>query len=222
MGTTIELAAADGHTLEAYRAGPPGAARGGIVVIQEVFGVNPHIRSVADSFAAEGYLVIAPALFDRIERGVELGYDETSLARGRELRTNLGWSAPVMDVAAAISKLREEVAKIGTVGYCWGGSVTWLSATRLDVACAVCYYGAQIIDFYEEQPRCPVMLHFGDRDPLIPADNVERIRDAHPELPLYTYPAGHGFNCDAREEFHEESAKLARSRTLEFFSQHLG
>lgn len=221
MGTIIELTAADGHQLSGYRADPADKLRGGIVVIQEVFGVNRHIRSVCEGFAAEGYVVIAPALFDRLERGVELDYDEASLARGRELRTALGWQAPVMDVAAAIALLAQQ-SKVGTVGYCWGASVTWLSATRLDVAGAVCYYGAQIVDFCEEQPRCPVLLHFGEADPLIPLQNVQRIRDAHPELAVHRYPAGHGFNCDARSDFHPESAQLARRRTLEFFARYLG
>ncbi len=222
MGSNIELVAADGHSLSAYRADPEGdVPRGGIVVIQEVFGVNRHIRSVCEGFATAGYAVVAPALFDRLERGVELDYDEASLARGRELRTALGWERPVMDVAAAVSILAP-VGKVGTVGYCWGASVTWLSATRLDVACAVCYYGAQIVDFCEEQPRCPVLLHFGEHDPLIPLENVERIRQAHPMLPLHLYPAAHGFNCDARGDFHAESAQLARKRTLAFFAQHIG
>lgn len=220
MGKNIELTASDGHPLQAYRADPEGAPRGGIVVIQEVFGVNRHIRSVCDNFAAQGYATVAPALFDRLERGVELDYDQASLARGRELRTALGWEHPVKDVAAAVAALAE-FGKVGTVGYCWGASVTWLSATRLDVACAVCYYGAQIVDFCEEQPRCPVLLHFGERDALIPLENVERIRKAHPALLLHMYSAGHGFNCDLRGDFHAESAHLARERTLAFFAQRL-
>lgn len=221
MGKNIELVAADGHKLQAYRADPEGVRpRAGIVVIQEVFGVNGHIRSVCDDFAAQGYAVVAPALFDRLESGVELDYDEASLARGRELRTALGWEHPVRDVAAAVSELAE-LGKVGSVGYCWGASVTWLSATRLDVSCAVCYYGAQIVDFCDEEPRCPVLLHFGERDALIPLENVERIRNAHPTLPVHMYPAGHGFNCTARSDFHPESANLARERTLAFFAQHL-
>lgn len=221
MGKSIELTAADGHKLQAYRADAKGRSRGGIVVIQEVFGVNRHIRRLCDDFAAQGYTAVAPALFDRLEPGIELDYDEVSLARGRELRTALGWQQPVKDVAAAVAKLAER-GKVGTVGYCWGASVTWLSATRLDVACAVCYYGAQIVDFCEEQPRCPVLLHFGERDSLIPLENVERIRQVHPTLPLHLYPAGHGFNCDVRGDFHAESAQLAGERTLAFFAQQLG
>ena len=221
MGTIIELTAADGHQLSGYRADPADKLRGGIVVIQEVFGVNRHIRSVCEGFAAEGYVVIAPALFDRLERGVELDYDEASLARGRELRTALGWQAPVMDVAAAIALLAQQ-SKVGTVGYCWGASVTWLSATRLDVACAVCYYGAQIVDFCEEQPRCPVLLHFGETDQAIPIDQVRAWLAARPELKAHLYAAGHGFNCDQRGSYDAASAKLARERTLAFFREHLG
>lgn len=222
MGQMIELTAADGHTLSAYRADPENEPRAGIVVIQEVFGVNPHIRSVCDGFAAEGYGVVAPAIFDRLERGVELQYDEAGITHGRALRTKLGWKSPVLDVSAAVTALKDAGLKVGTVGYCWGASVTWLSATRLDVNCAVCYYGAQIVDFCEEQPRCPVIFHFGEKDDLIPPENVDRIRKAQPEIPLYLYPTGHGFNCDARADFHPESSELARQRTLEFFVKHLG
>lgn len=221
MGKNIELTAADGHRLQAYRADAGARPRGGIVVIQEVFGVNRHIRRVCDDFAAQGYTALAPALFDRLESGVDLDYDEASLARGRELRTALGWKHPVKDVAAAVAQLAE-LGKVATVGYCWGASLAWLSATRLDVACTVCYYGAQIVDFCAEQPRCPVLLHFGERDSLIPLEHVERIRQAHPTLPVHMYPAGHGFNCDVRGDFHAESAQLARERTLAFFTQHLG
>lgn len=221
MGETITLTAADGHELEAYRADPEDAPRGGIVVIQEVFGVNIHIRDVCDGFAAEGYAAIAPAVFDRIERGIELDYDDDGIARGRALVEDLGWEGPLADVTAAAGAL-EPSGKVGVVGYCWGGSMTWLAACRLDVACAVGYYGRHIIQFNDETPRCPVILHFGETDASIPMDDVDAIRAAHADVPVYVYGAGHGFNCDRRAAYHAESAKTARARTLAFFAEHLG
>ncbi|MCH7538902.1 MAG: dienelactone hydrolase family protein [Proteobacteria bacterium] len=221
MAGMIELTAADGHGLSGWRADPEGAPKGGLVVVQEVFGVNPHVQSVAASFAAEGYAVVAPALFDRIEKGVALDYTEAGLARGRELRVALGWDGPVADVAAAVAVLKP-AGRIGVVGYCWGGSVAWLAAARLEVAGAVCYYGGQIIQFVEEKPKVPVMLHFGETDALIPLADVDRIRAAHPEVPVHLYPAGHGFNCAARPGYHPEAARLARTRTLAFFAEHVG
>lgn len=221
MAGMIELTAADGHILSGWRADPDGAPKGGLVVVQEVFGVNAHIQSVAASFAAEGYAVVAPALFDRIEKGVALDYTEAGLARGRELRVALGWDGPVADVAAAAAVLKP-AGRVGVVGYCWGGSVAWLAAARLEVAGAVCYYGGQIIQFVEEKPKAPVMLHFGETDALIPLADVDRIRAAHPEVPVHLYPAGHGFNCAARPGYHPEAARLARTRTLAFFAEHVG
>lgn len=221
MGQTIDLVADDGHTLNAYRAAADGEPLGGIAIIQEVFGVNAHIRSVCDAFAKAGYVAIAPALFDRVERGVELDYDEAGLARGRELRTTLGWNAPLLDVNATIRELRG-AGSVGVVGYCWGGSVAWLAATRLNIGSAVGYYGGQIVSFKDEHPQCPVMLHFGEKDPMISADDISQIRSAHPGIPIHLYPAGHGFNCDARADFDAASAASAQQRTLDFLSKHLG
>ena len=221
MGKTITLTAADGHELEAYRADPEGTSRGGIVVIQEIFGVNGHIRDVCDGFAADGYAAIAPAVFDRVERGIELDYDDAGKVRGREVRAELGWEGPMADVDAAAGAL-EPSGKVGVVGYCWGGSLAWLAACRLDVACAVGYYGGQIIGFNDETPRCPVILHFGETDASIPMDDVDAIRAAHADVPVHVYgDAGHGFNCDRRAAYHAESAKTARARTLAFFAEHL-
>ena len=221
MGETISLTADDGHVLGAYRAPPAGKARGGLVVIQEIFGVNGHIRSVCDGFAADGFETIAPALFDRAEKGIELDYDEPGMTRGRDIRATLGWDDPVRDIAAAVAALSGAGA-IGAVGYCWGGSLAWLSATRLEVACAVGYYGGQIVQFKDETNSCPVMLHFGEKDQSIPAADVAAIRAAHPDIPVYTYPAGHGFNCDRRADYHAESATLARERTLAVLAEHMG
>ena len=221
MGETISLTADDGHELGAYRARPEGAARGGLVVIQEIFGVNGHIRSVCDGFAAEGYEVIAPALFDRAEPGIELAYDAAGIARGREIRAGIGWSGPVRDMAAAQAAL-SGAGRVGAVGYCWGGSLAWLAATRLGPACAVSYYGGQIVQFKDESATCPVLMHIGDKDASISADDVAVIRAAQPDVPVHIYPAGHGFNCDQRADYHAESAALARERTLAFLAQHLG
>lgn len=221
MGSRIELTASDGHTLSAYRAEPPGNARGGIVIVQEVFGVNDHVRGVCDGYAADGYAVIAPALFDRVKQGVELGYEGEDLTHGRELRGEIGWDNPLKDVEAAVAALRP-AGKVGVIGYCFGGSVAWLCATRLDVDAAVGYYGGQVADFIEEDPACPVLLHFGETDAFIPIENVDKIEKRRPDIPVYRYPAGHGFNCESRSDYHEQSASLARSRTLDFLRQHIG
>ena len=221
MGETITLNAEEGTEFSAYRARPSASPRGGLVVIQEVFGVNHHIRSVTDGFAAEGFDAIAPALFDRKEAGVELAYDADGLARGRALRTALGWDAPLRDIAAAIAAVAES-GKVGVVGYCWGGSLAWLSATRLDIACSVAYYGGQINQFRGETPRCPTLLQFGETDAFIPSEHRQLVAERHPDIPVHLYPAGHGFNCDARADYHADSARLARERTLAFLAEHVG
>jgi carboxymethylenebutenolidase len=220
---TITLTAEDGHRLSAYRAAPEGTPRGGLVVIQEIFGVNSHIRKVTEGFAADGYVALAPALFDRVERGVELGYQAADIERGRELRGKVGWDTMVVDVKAAVEALRREGLRVGVVGYCMGGSLAWLAATRIPgVAAAVSYYGGAVADFAAERPRCPVLLHFGETDQSIPREHWDRIRAHHPDVPMHIYPAGHGFNCDQRASYHEPSARLARERTIAFFRQHVG
>lgn len=221
MGRTVRLKAADGHEFDAYRADPGGFAKGGIVLVQEIFGVNDHVRDVADKYAAVGYAVLAPALFDRITPGVALGYTEETTAEGRALRAELGWEAPLKDIQAAAESLRE-AGKVAVVGFCWGGSLAWLAACRLDVDAAVCYYGAQIKDFAHEQPRCPVVMHFGESDRLIAPEAVAAIAAAHPEFPVFTYPAGHGFNCDRRADYDAASARLAWERSLAFLRKHIG
>ncbi len=220
MGEIIELQAEDGHFLDAYRADPEGAAKGEIVVIQEIFGVNAHIREVCDRFAGAGYSAIAPATFDRVKKGVELGYDEDGIAAGRELMGQLDWDNALKDVAAAARALRPD-GKVGVVGYCWGGSLAWLAACRLDIGAAVCYYGAQIPKFAAETPKAPVILHFGETDASIPMEGVETVRAAHPDVPIYTYPAGHGFSCDHRASFDAESSRRALVHTLDFFGEKL-
>lgn len=219
MGRKITLTAEDGHEFGAWRSDPDGKPHGGIVVIQEIFGVNGHIRSVAERFADRGYSVIAPALFDRAVADIELDYDEDGMTRGRELRAAVGWEGPVADIAAAAEALRE-AGKVGTVGFCWGGSLAWLAATRLGLP-SVGYYGGQIAAFAGETPKAPVLLHFGDKDQSIPMTDVEKVRAAHPDVPIHVYPAGHGFNCDARASYHEESAEKAFRRTIDFFAANL-
>jgi carboxymethylenebutenolidase len=222
MGQTIELAAADGFRLSAYRADPVGGPRGGLVVAQEIFGVNGHIRSVCDGFAADGYVAIAPALFDRYERGLDIGYTPDDIARGRELKGRAQVDAAMRDVAAA----RDSVAsagKVAVIGYCWGGFVAWMAASRLDgFACAIPYYGGGMLDAIGERPRCPVLAHFGERDAMIPVDGVRKLAAAHPDAQVHIYAADHGFNCDQRASFDATAAKLARERTLEFLRRHVG
>ena len=223
MGEMINLTAEDGFGLSAYKATPSGTPRGGLVVIQEIFGVNSHIKKVADGFAADGYAVIAPAIFDRVERGFESGYAPPDIERGRAVRGKLQTDQVMMDVNAAVKELAKSGQRVGVVGYCFGGFVAWLSATRLSgVAASVGYYGGGIADTAAEQPRNPVMLHFGETDASIPKEHYEKVITAHPKIPIHIYPAGHGFNCDERGSYHEPSARLARQRTIEFFRQHVG
>lgn len=219
MGKIIEITAEDGHALSAYRADPEGPPKGGLVVVQEIFGVNGHIRGVCDRFAAAGYAAMAPAVFDRVQRGVELDYTPAGLAEGRRLVAELDWDGPLLDIAAA-AKALGDAGKVGVVGYCWGGTVAWLAATRLGLP-AVGYYGGRTIGVVDETPKAPVMLIFGERDPHIPLADVEMIRAAHPDVPIHLYPAGHGFNCEARADYHAESAAAAEARTLAFFAEHL-
>ena len=222
MGETITLTAEDGHKLAAYRVAPKGTPRGGLVVIQEIFGVNSHIKRVTDGFAADGYVALAPAIFDRVERDFAIGYKPEDIERGRGVRGKLPIEDAVKDVRAAVKALAAERLKVGVVGYCFGGTLAWLAATRIDgVACAVGYYGGGIADTAAEKPRCPVLLHWGETDQSIPPEHHARVRAAHPNLPMHVYAAGHGFNCDERASYHEPSAKLARQRTLEFFAKHL-
>jgi carboxymethylenebutenolidase len=223
MSTEIRLKAGDGHELDAYVAQSSGPAHGAIVLVQEIFGVNSHIRSVADDYAGQGFHVIAPALFDRVQRNLELSYNPTDVTQGMKAARQIGMDEALKDVAASISYARTEwpALKVGVLGYSYGGSLARLAATLLDPGPPVCYNGGQIAANAAETPRCPVMMHFGAKDPHIGPAEIEKIRAAHPGLPLFLYDAGHGFNCDQRKDYEPESAKLARQRTLEFFSRHL-
>ena len=221
MGAVENLQAADGFTLAAYRAKPAGTVkRGAVVVIQEIFGVNAHIRNVTDGFAAEGYEAIAPALFDRAQRNVELGYDDKGADIGVELRGRIPVDQTLADVAAAV-KAVSSAGPVAVIGYCWGGSIAFLSATRLSgVACAVGYYGGRIAAHADEKSKVPVLLHFGEKDHGIPMSDVAKIREKRPDVEIQVYPADHGFNCDVRGSYDPASAKLALQRSLAFLDQH--
>jgi carboxymethylenebutenolidase len=215
----LQLRAKDGHRLSAYMAPPEGKPRGGVVVIQEVFGLTSHIRRVTEQYAGLGYLAIAPALFDRVRRNVELPY--TQVQAGIELMAKTTNEGVLADVHAAIDTVAH-AGPTGMVGYCWGGKVTYLSACRMNLAAAVPYYGGGIAKILDETPQCPIMFHFGERDTYIPASDVEKIRAAVPKGIFHTYPANHGFNCTDRGDYDVASARLAFERSSEFFRQHVG
>ena len=223
MGEMIELKTEDGQTISAYRADPEGEPRGGLVLIQEIWGVNSHIRNVADGYAAEGYVVIAPALFDRVEPGVRLDeYTQETMQEGFGYMQKVDIDNALLDVRAA-RDLASSAGKVGVVGYCFGGRVAWLSASRVDgIAAVVPYYGGGVPDLAAEQPKCPVVLHFGEQDEHIPVASVEEFRKAHPSLPVHLYDADHGFNCDQRASYNEAAASLSRERTLELLHEHVG
>jgi carboxymethylenebutenolidase len=226
MGQFIELKAADGQAIPAYLAQPKGQAKGGIVVIQEIFGVNSHIRAVTDGYAEQGWLAIAPAIFHRVKPNVELGYEQDDMTQGMTLKNaveNLPKPGVMQDIQAAIKHVAQ-AGKVGIVGYCYGGLLTWRSACQLEgLSAAVPYYGGGVTtpDEIARKPRCPVMAHFGDQDHWISLDSVEAFKRAHPEVEVHVYHANHGFNCDQRASWNAEAAKLARERTLAFFASHL-
>ena len=221
MGEWIKLRANDEHELDAYRAAPDGSAKGAVVVLQEIFGVNSHIRDVADGYARSGFIALAPALYDRTERNVELGYQPDDIEKGRDLRGRIALDDTLKDVAAAIDAAKAD-GPVGIVGYCWGGALAYIAACRIDgLNAAVGYYGAMIHAHRNETPRVPTMLHFGASDASIPLDQVEEIRKAQPMLTYHVYEADHGFNCDQRGQHDAEAARVAKERTLEFFNTNL-
>ena len=220
MGEFTTIMARDGHEFRAYLSAPTGKPRGAIVVIQEIFGVNVHIRAVTDSFAAEGYVAVAPSLFDRVRRGIELGYTPPEIQEGFGYVQQLTTEQTLKDISAAIAIVKH-AGRVGMVGYCWGGRMTYLSACELPLAAAVAYYGGGIVQILDKKPKCPVMYHFGERDKHISQDDVAKIKAAHPEGIFHIYPADHGFNCDMRGSYDAPSAALARKRTLEFFAKYV-
>jgi carboxymethylenebutenolidase len=217
MGETISLtSAADGFSFDAYRAPTLDARRGGVVLIQEIFGVTDHIRELADGFAEDGYETIAPSFFDRRQRGFEAGYDPEDVARARDLSEAAPWDEVAGDLTAAIAVLAPPVF---VVGYCWGGTAAWLAACRCEgVAAASAFYGRRIPELLAETPRCPIILHFGRGDPSIPPATVEAIAGLYPDIPIHLYDAGHGFVSDRRADYDADCAKLARLRTLRVFA----
>jgi carboxymethylenebutenolidase len=221
MGQFTTIMARDGHEFQAWLAAPPAQARGAVVVLQEIFGVNGYIRQLTDGFAAEGYTAIAPALFDRVRRGIELGYQPADAELGVGYVKQLDPEKTMKDIAAALAVVRH-AGRCATVGYCWGGKLSFLAAGQLPLAGAVVYYG-KVADSLAKRPKCPIMYHFGEADQSIPAADVAAVRAAYPAAPLYTYPgAGHGFSCNQRAAYQPQAAALARSRTLGFLNQHLG
>ncbi len=224
MGANIRLTAADGFEFGAYRARPDAAPRGGVVVIQEIFGVNRHIRGVCDRYAEAGYLAVAPAIYDRIEPDVQIGYTPEDVTRGREIRAECDMANVIADADAAAESAAEG-GKVGIVGYCWGGQIVYVASCRLGgkLACASGYYGGGIVPFLGETPAVPLTMHFGTEDASIPLTDVEQLGKAHPDVAIHLYEgAGHGFNCDMRAHYHADSAKLALERTLAFFAENLG
>jgi len=222
MGRDIAIDTPAGK-VDAWRADPEGAPLGALVVVQEIFGVNPHVRSVADRFAAKGYIAIAPALFDPVERYVELGYDDAGMRRGIELRAQVGTDRAIAIVGAAAKLLQDEGHRVGVVGYCWGGTLAFLANTRFGLP-AVAYYGGRVVDFLGEPLRAPMLFHFGADDAGIPPEAIAKIHLAHPQAPVHVYPgAGHAFNRDIDStHYHADSAALALRRTLDFFAAALG
>jgi carboxymethylenebutenolidase len=216
MGEAITLKSRqDGFQLSAYRAKPSDARRGGLVLVHEIFGITAHIREVCDGFAEDGYEVIAPAFFDRDRPGFEATYSPEDIAAGKALSQAAGWDQVLGDFQAAVDALAPPVF---AVGYCWGGAVVWLGACRAaGLTAAACYYGRRIVELADETPTCPTILHYGKSDPTIPLDQVEAMRERQPDLPIYLYPAGHGFNSD-RADHHPDAARLARLRTLALFA----
>lgn len=216
---TIVLRATDGHELDAYEARPAGAARGGIVVVQEIFGVTSHIKAVARQYAAAGYRVIAPALFDRVGKAIDIPYADVPAGFATMQRLRL--EETMLDLAAAVAAAGA-AGRVGMVGYCWGGTMTYAAACRLPLAAAVSYYGGSLPRFLDQTPRCPVAFHFGERDAHIPMSDVAKVKAACPEGVFYTYAADHGFNCTDRASYDPPSAALALQRSLEFFGRHVG
>jgi carboxymethylenebutenolidase len=214
--------ARDGHTFSAYLVSPDGRARGAVVILQEIFGLTSHIRSVADSCAADGYLTIAPALFDRIRRDIVLGYSQPEIERAMGYRLQIPIEKALLDIAAAAAVVRH-VGRVAVIGFCWGGTLAWVAASSVKLSAAVCYYAARIAENTARTPLCPTLLHFGEKDPSIPLSEVEQLRETYPQGEYHLYPAAHAFaNQDRPDRYSAEAAALARTRTNAFLAQHVG
>jgi carboxymethylenebutenolidase len=221
MSEFTRIMARDGHEFDVWLAAPSGTPRGAVVVAQEIFGVNAHIREVTDGFAREGYLAIAPSLFDRVRRNVELGYDADGVQQGRGHVLQIPEAKLLLDLQATLNVVKHG-GRTGIVGYCWGGTLAHLAACELPVACAVAYYGTRIVENLARKPRVPVMYHFGAHDKSIPPEAIEKIRASDQNGEFFVYEADHGFNCDHRAAYDASAAKLARERTLGFLAENLG
>jgi len=217
MGKMIRLKAADGHELDAYVALPKGPVKGGVVVVQEIFGVTDHVKRVAEQYAARGYKAVAPAMFDRVARNLTVPY--TDIQQGLEHMRQLKWPNTLADLAAAANEIRGPgVAAV--VGFCWGGTVAHVAASDLDIDAAVSYYGGGVAKMLDKKPRCPILYHFGDQDHSIPMPDVEKIKNAYPKSTLHVYRgAGHGFSCDERASFSARDAQLAFERSIAFLDE---
>lgn len=219
MGQSVSISTRHGR-ISGWQARPHDKPRGALIVVQEIFGVNHHIRQVVDRFANYGYLAIAPALFDRIHPGTELGYDEAGVARGRAMAEELGFNGALDGVRGAYDLFEGEF-RVGVVGYCWGGSVAFLANTRLGIP-AVSYYGGRTVPLLGERPKAPLLLHFGETDPIIPPEDVQKHRDALSGAEIHVWPgAGHGFDCDQRADYNAEASQQALQRTLMFLQKNL-
>ena len=223
MGKTIELTATDGHKFSAYVAEPAGKARGALIVVMEIFGVNSHIKRVTDEYAADGYLAIAPAFFDRVQPGLDVGYSPPEIETARALMQKMNFNDALKDAEAAKHHVAS-AGKTGIIGYCWGGALSFKAACNVNgLACAVAYYGGAIPSMIDEKPKCPVQFHWGETDHSIPLEKAREVAEKHKDQTHYFYPgAGHGFNCEQRGSYNKESAATARIRTLEFLRKHIG
>jgi len=214
------MTATDGFESSVYVARPSGQARGGVVILPEIFGVNAHIRDVTDRYASWGYLAVAPSVFDRVHRDLDLGYDDADVRQGQALMREIDWEHAILDIEAA-GALASEAGSVGIVGFCWGGTAAWVTAARgQGFACAVSYYGNAIPTVLNPVPRIPMMLHWGENDHLVSLERMNQARQAAPEAQVHFYATGHGFNCDARPLYHAPSARLAQERTLAFLQRH--
>jgi carboxymethylenebutenolidase len=223
MGKNIELTASDGHKFSAYVAEPSGKPKGALIVVMEIFGVNSHIRGVTDQYAGDGYLAIAPQFFDRVEKGLDVGYAGADMEKARGLMQKMNFNDPLKDVQAAMQHVAS-AGKTAILGYCWGGALSFKAACNVNgLACAVAYYGGGIPNMVDEKPKCPVMFHWGETDQSIPMEKAKMVAEKHKDQIHYFYPgAGHGFNCDQRGSYNADASKTARERTLEFLKKHIG
>jgi len=221
MGHWETLMARDGHEFGAYMSAPSGVKRGAVVVLQEIFGVNHHIRAQVDAYAAEGYLAIAPALYERIGRNIETGYDIGERAQARGYMLQIRTPQAIVDISAAVN-VAKHAGHVALLGYGWGGTLAWLAARTLPVRAAVAYYPGAIGEHLDGVPTCPMLLHFAARDEHVSAQTVHRVHELCPRCVVHVYEAEHGFNCDERSEWHAASASLARQRTLELLARELG